>query len=313
MRYESSPYYNTSPQDQESRRIQQFYEVLDQVEAVKPLTLAIDRDAEKPAEAAAYDFLTVDYVPGTTLHVVPELATDFESGFLGFVPLVSRTGKASKHGVFFGSFFFTDGTELKAAIKPHTTSEDTYAAYKKAEMSCLYDYFTNVAARELGFESLEPVGLITNNQGTNYSITWLDQNLVTLDSTDWTCFFQPGFKNEGMREELAKAARITALLHATGASYHGDLAARNIATNSEGQIFLIDWEHGNITNRPARDIEERFGYSWKDLKNFADSLANPPGHSLPGIGIFSALDGNWGEARLSPTCFWPNILISAAI
>lgn len=282
--------YDLPPSELE--RIDQFRETLGRIE-VKPLTTQIDINEVYPAAVAKRDFFNNNYQPGPCFYALPEIAHELAEDLTGFEPYVSRGGKASAHGVFFGALTFADGFELPVAVKPHSVNEDSVYSRREAEESCLRDYFTNSAATKSGFESLEPVGFILDDGGNSYSLTVLDEKLTSLESNEWREFFRKGFVNTGMREQLYKVALNAASLHDTGYSYHGDLAPRNIATNLYGQVFFIDWEKGNLTKAEAPDIEERFGKSWIDLKTLMQGMVKPPYGNDPGIGMFKYCEGDW--------------------
>lgn len=286
------PSVEQGSQSLEQARIAEFQGILARA-AVLPLTASVDIEQADPVAAAKDSFFRTDFQPvgedglsRPTFYALPEVTHELAEDLVGFEPFISRGGKASGHGVFFGALQFADGMELAVAVKPHFSNENDPESKRNAESSCLQDYFGNVAAKKCGFESLEPVGFILDEDGTPYSLTVLDQTLDTLDNINWTHFFEEGFDTIGMKDLLYKVAMITALLHNNGESFHGDLAARNIATNIYGQVFLIDWEYGNVTNSPAPDAEERFGKSWVDLRKLLQSMIRPANIKDPGVGMF---------------------------
>ena len=295
MEWEKQESFRHPYEEEESIRLSKVHELqenisLYQIKAFDPI---LNCGAENPSREAAEHFKYSEKELAPTFYLVPELAEFASEGISGFTPYTSRSGNSSYHGVFFGEIHFADGSSISVAVKPHDIEEDNN--YTANEESCLNDYFANLAAKELGFESLKPVGLILDYEGTQYSITKLEEDLDTLDMLDWTDFYKEGFKNYGMREHWYKSALYAANLHQNGDSYHGDMAARNIAINSSGHVFFIDWEKGNITNQPSMDVEERFGHSWVDLKGLLLSMARPADlRHNPGIGIFKH-SANWWE------------------
>lgn len=283
-------------QDKEAQRIAEFQNLLPLL-AIAPLYAEIDLKSKDPASETGKRFVIENNFGMPTFFAVPEIANELQEGLVSFEPLVSR-GKASRNGVFFGAFHFTDGSQLEVAVKPHPIGSEDKLGFREAEVACLKDYFTNVAAQKAKFEGLTPVGMILNEEGMPYSITLLDEALTTQDSTDWTEFYKEGHETAGMREMWGKVASVVALLHDTGDCVHGDLEARNIAANPDGHVFLIDWEFGQVTTAPSIDIEERFGKSLIDIKALMVSMARPsnlPYNQRPGIGLFTHNKGLWWD------------------
>lgn len=280
--------------DTESVRVSEFQELLGQL-SVKPLTTELDMSDADPTQRARTEFIGRDYQARPTLYVAANIAGEVGSSIQGFKPYISRSGKASAHGVFFGALVLNDGFDLPVAVKPHEVTEDTGLSRRESETSCLRDYFTNVAAEKCGLKSLEPVGFMLSEGEQPYSLTVLDEKLTSFDSINWTRYYEEGYETVGMRELYYKAALHAANLHDTGYSYHGDLAPRNIATNLYGQVFFIDWEKGNVTQSEAPDVEERFGKSLVDLKALMMASVKPPFGSDPGIGMFMQCQGNYWE------------------
>lgn len=264
---------------------------------VEELMVQPDLKSAQPSDEAGKRFIAMQYKPETTFYVTSEFKQVSGSEIIGFEPFVSSTGVLSYHGVFFGGLETENGSQIPVAVKPHEIVCDDVVSKRDAEKSCFSDYFTNVAAKLGHLCSLEPVGFILGKDGDPYTITLLEDDLTTLDSIDWTVFYREGTETVGMRDIWKKTAVNVANLHSIGDSLHGDLATRNIATNSDGQILLIDWEHGNITESNSGDIEERFGNSLVDLRKLMDDMARPT-HLLsnPGVGLFQECSGSWWEA-----------------
>lgn len=278
-------------------RIAEFQSTLPKV-AIASLPQEIDLSATSPAEEAARQFTAEHSLHIPALYVVPEIATDMCNSLVGFEPLVSNSNKTSRNGVFFGIFHFDDGSEVRVAVKPHESFEDDITSRREAEKTCLKDYFTNVAAQEAKFDSLIPFGFLLDEDGSQYSLTVLDEDLKSFDGMEWSKFYTEGFETSGMETLWSKTASQVALLHSTGNSFHGDLYPRNVATDSDGHIILHDWEFGNLTTEAPNDIEDRFGKSWLDIKSLMIGMARPsylPQNQNPGIGLFENCDGSWWE------------------
>lgn len=282
-------------------KVAEFQEFLHHAH-VESVQVNIDPDAEIPAAEAQSRFTRLHYPTLPTLFVVPEMYEFAEEGILGFEPFTSRSGNASRHGVFFGAIICNDGSQIAAAVKPHDLSAGTGPRYLDEE-SCLKEFFANAAAQKLGFEGLQPLGFAHNREGTFYSLTLLNESLDTLDTLDWTSFCAENFTNIGMKEIMHKTALQAAFLHQNGKSnkgdsFHGDMAARNVAIDLDGHVFFIDWEDGVVTNASTCDIEERFGRSLTDIKAFMVSLARPAGLKYnPGLGIFEHSSDWWVDFK----------------
>lgn len=276
-------------------KVHEFQEAL-QTTHIELLDLKVDCTAFDPIKDAMERF-NADHVPETEskFYVTPELGDYENETVVGFRPYTSRSGNASYHGVFFGEMHFSDGSEMSVAVKPHDLGEQNFIEDRE---SCTKDYFANIVAKKLGFESLQPVGMIIDKDGAQYSITKLDETLDSFDTMDWNSFFADDFKNEGMKELWYKTALFTAMLHETGDSYHGDLAARNVATNPEGHVFLIDWEKGGLTNEPPLDIDARFGHTLIDVQSLMVSMVRPSDlkHN-PGLGMFQHSTNRWEDFK----------------
>lgn len=250
-----------------------------------------------PAEAAAQIFYESEYHPGSTFYIAPQFA-EFMQGhtIVGMEALESRAARMSRHKVFFLNLKFEEGSELAVAIKPHELEPSSLDPKKEAQASCLKDYFTNVAAQQIGLETLNPVGFIIDSQGVPYSITQLYKGLSTLDSTYWANYYKPGEEISGMNELLDKSAEAVADVHHLGASYLGDLAFRNIATNLYGRVFLIDWEYGKVTLHDAESDEQNLQRTVDELGALMYDLAAPPDLKKgAGVGLFTHNTGSWWE------------------
>src|SRR3990167_1686487 len=162
--------------DTELERVNSFMETIGRVSLVKPLEMDFDFSEREPVDQATRRFHNYEREAEPTLHldvgalegILPKLVTDFH-------PLISRGGKRSNHGVFFGNLEFSDGVQLPVAVKPHGgEAEDSL-------QSGLRDYGNNVAINKLGFYTLQPAGIVADYNRT-YSLTVLDESLSTLDS-----------------------------------------------------------------------------------------------------------------------------------
>ena len=298
MRVETEPFRQIASNEllPEERRIAEFQQTLARVGLTELTYTRVDTGQADPAFAAQKSFFAgPDFKGEPTFYLNSDVAHEFTSDIVDFEPFVSR-GKGSAHQVFFGALMLADGSEVHVAIKPYESDPTDPSQRYAAEENCFRDYFTNVAAKDCGFESLESVGFILDQEGYPYSLTLLEESLSTLDSINWTRFYEQGYETVGMRELIHKVALLTAWLHSNGDSFHGDLALRNVATNPHGHVFFIDWEKGKVTNLPSGDVEERFGKSWLDLKTFLADIAKPTKCENPGAGLFTLCEEDWWTA-----------------
>lgn len=273
----------------EFARVHQFQETIGHVSLIKPLNLQFDFVEEEPIEQAARRFLIYDREVQPTFYLEPGQIEQVPQTIAGFQAFISRGGKRSNHGVFFGNLQFNDDSQLPVAVKPHTGEGANVTE------SCLRDYFKNAAINKLGFFSLQPVGLVLDSSRA-YSLTALEESLTTLDSIDWSNFYPDTSQNPGMVQIWSQVARHLAALHAQGSLMHGDLAARNIAVTSDSQVFFMDWEYASIDLKEPRDVKVKFGYSFTDLDVLAASLCVPPDAQIKGgIGLFAGKSGDWWE------------------
>jgi hypothetical protein len=280
----------------EYQRVRRFQECLGGV-SVKKIETKVDISAKLPSESASEDFLSFEVQYDSTFYAQPDMYEYFKAGIDHFEPFVSRGGKASRHGVFFGALVVGDGDEeVQVAVKPHARTEDTYVGKKEADRSCLKDYFVNVAAIECGFTTLTPVGVLLNSENDAYSFTTLDTGLTSLEAIRWPKFYKPEIELVDGSGIWSKMSMQTAIVHDTGDSHHGDLAGRNAAIHLFGQLMLIDLEDGNFTLHESHDIEERFGNSLVDLRKLMDSMATPKKAPNPGLGLFDRMKTNWWPA-----------------
>lgn len=269
----------------EMTRVYQFWETLGRTALIKPAHFQFDFKDVAPVEQATRRFFNYDMEAQPTLYLEPSQDEELQTQRLtGFWPRVTRGGKRTRHGVFFGDLIFNDDRQLPVAIKPHDDDRPG------AKESCLRDYTNNLAAGELGFFSLEPVGFLLDYD-RSYSITRLQESLTTLDSIDWSNFYPDTNDHPGMMQIWSQVARRLADLHVDGSMMHGDLAARNIAITSDSQVFFIDWEFASLDLKEPRDVEVKFGYSFADLDLLVACMCMPT--TQGGIGIFSGKAGDW--------------------
>lgn len=274
------------PITNEQGRVDQFTRTVRGLDQLMVATVEIDFAAEQPVYMAASQFMnTHDTSYG--LYLPPELKKDRE-GVEDFYPRISRGGKRSGHGVFFGDLKFTDGQTLPVAVKPH---------WDEPVHSCLKDYLNNLAVLRIGVETLRPAGfLFSSDTKTAYSMTLLEDGLTTLDSVDWSSFYPDILKNQGMINIWKLMAENLAYIHAIGSINHGDIAARNIAQTPEGNLFFIDWERARISLATPRDAEVRYSYSHPDLLTLIESMCYPTHDNFKaGIGVFYQKEGDWWQ------------------
>lgn len=278
-----------------TERVEAFRVALEDI-AVAPLHATLDISNESPAKDAANTFIFENRNDEPTLFLEPDLveAIDEAEGLVGFQPYVVASSKTSGHGVFFGALRLGDGSEVEVAVKPHHYDSDDILDKRKMERSCLRDYFTNIAAHKAQFDGLKSIGFLLDLDGTPYSLTLLEEELSTYDSIDWTVLHKEGHETSGMRTLWDKAAMLVAHLHSTGDSFHGDLAPRNIGTNPEGQVFLIDWELGNVTTHESHDTRQRGRKLHSEMRKLMESMLYPTYKG--GTGMFQDLkDVSWWD------------------
>lgn len=274
----------------ELERVDQFAESIGRIALVKPLNFELNFNEEQPVSRAGLRFLNYERESQPTLHLSLAEQLGNPTAITGFEPYISRGGKRSNHGVFFGNLQFENGQEQAVAVKPHFGEPD------RSLESSLRDFGNNAAISQIGFYTLQPAGLVVD-YNRSYSMTVLDESLTTLDSIDWSRFYPNINENVGMMQIWSQAARRLAALHSEGSLMHGDLAARNIAVNADNQVFFIDWEYASIDLKTPRDAEVQYGYSWTDLDVLIASLCRPPDAEIKGgIGVFTGKQGNWWKS-----------------
>ncbi len=300
-----------SMRDGELERLAAFRALLDKIAWVEPVTvdtynspqespvkpwqeastrLAVDLHDDQPLRAAADRFRlyhgrqTVE--PTLFLADTLPLEEAVTEHTPVFMPFISRVGKRSAHGVFFGELSLGERT-IEVAVKPHNGENSLE--------TCLRDYLANIVIERTGLQSLEPVGFVIAGDSA-YSLTRLDRGLTTLDSIDWSTFSKSFNQHPGMLTILSQLARQTASMHDRGSISHGDMAGRNAAIRTDNTSFWIDWEHATISMRTPRDAESRFQTSFVDLQTFIESLCLPPDHPYKaGLGVFEAGYANWWQ------------------
>ena len=280
--------------DLEHERVTQFNELITQELPVHCIMPQIDLSDADPLHSAIRRVQSLGFQrglmfdPATINSITPE-GSEIPK-VVEFIPRVSR-GKKSAHGVFFGDIVFDNDRTLEVAVKPFTDGNNEWGA--------LYDQLSNYAVSNLGLYTLEPAGVILDGRGehgTSYSMTVLEEGMTTFDSIDWTGFADSMEEKPGMTELWSSLARTAAVLHASGQSNHGDLAARNIATSDDGGAFLIDWEKARFSGVAPRDAEMRYQFSSVDLSQLIESMCRTTEDPFkPGIGIFNLKKNNWWE------------------
>lgn len=277
--------------DSEAQRIGEFVSFLPEVERIAQIVPDTEFSDPNPIRDAERRFIAFEYDNQPTLYLNPDVLDCPEQMIdLSFSPLVARGGKRSAHGVFFGELAIGEQS-LRVAVKPHAANAFTTG---------LDDYFKTHGMDALGFNSLTPVGLLLgkDQDETAYSFTLLEEGLTTIDSIDWSEFYPFANEHPGMQEMWRSISDQAAILHARGNKSHGDMAARNIATNNEGITFLIDWEHARIDNNEARDAESRYSHSYSDISVLLESMCLPPHANIggkTGIGIFYDKKADWWD------------------
>ena len=272
--------------DPDARRVAEFVSILGRVTSSSICAPDFDFDNDElPVDAAERRFINNDLIGDLAFYgrTIDDKPTGFEAR-------VARGGKRSNHGVFFGDIYFGDES-VPVAVKPH---------HDNASKTCFGDFFKGCAVQELGTYTLQPFGFIIGEISDTraYSMTILEDGISTLDSIDWSNYLPDTSKNPGMQELWRSIREQAAVLHAEGRISHGDLAARNIATTTEGSTFFIDWELACLKSAKTADVQARVEQSYIDLQKLLESMASPPGakNITPGIGILYEKDVDWWES-----------------
>lgn len=277
--------------DKELERVEKFQRTLSETNIVLPFRPEFDFEEDLPVRNAIDRFLLYEAQTDTTLYIDPSFHSNITDNNLTFSPLVSRGGKRSAHGVFFGDLYNDNNHIATVAVKPHEVSGID---------SCLNDYANTLAVQDLGIFSVQSLGFIMNKnkKAEAYSFTILEETLTTLDSIDWSKYYPTTDINPGMHEMWRVLSDQLAVLHDGGNISHGDMAARNIATIAEQEgsdsIFFIDWEMARISKLAPRDAEVRYNHSYADLSVLLESMCLPShGNFKSGIGLFYGKDVDW--------------------
>lgn len=281
------PFLEREP-DAEWQRIEEFQNTIGRISSIKTIDVEFEPDSDEPVYEAIARFKTYDYDQKTGLYLDPVFAQKFSAGVEYFNPLMAR-GRHSGHGLFLGVLESKEEKFEKVAVKPFRY-EDNFLG------KCLKDYFNNAAVRDLGIDTLRPVGLILDHNRA-YSLTQLDETLTTLDSVDWQNFYDDREENPGMVETWQRIGRLMAVFHSMGSMMHGDLAPRNIADTAEGNLLFIDWELAHISLKAPRDAEVSYGFSYTDLSTLFNAMCRPTDADFQaGIGLLYGKDVDWWEA-----------------
>lgn len=272
--------------DPDAKRVAEFINVLGRISAATTCNPDFDFDRDElPVDAAERRFINNQLTGELTFFgfETDELPISFEAR-------VARGGKRSNHGVFFGDLNFSDHS-VAVAVKPH---------HDNASKTCFGDYFKGCAVRQLGTYTLKPFGFIIGEVGDNraYSMTELEDGVSTLDSIDWSTYLPDDSLHPGMQELWRSTREQAAVLHAEGRISHGDMAARNIATTTEGSTFFIDWELACIKATKSNNVQARVEQSYIDLQKLLESMASPPNakNITPGIGLLFNKEVDWWGA-----------------
>ncbi len=273
----------------EETRVRTFQETLGQIAEARVVDISLDLYQDDPVHDGVMSLTAEAYSAQPTFLVHPAQEALAQPD-ITFTPLRTRGGKRSVHGVFFGTMQWQDGNAMQVAVKPHDTD---------SRRSCATDYVANVAIDELGLHNLESLGVVMSARDeTAYSITRLNPGLTTLDSVNWRYFKEDPNVARYSSTIWSQVARQTAMIHALGSVKHGDLAARNIAVQSDGGVFPIDWEHASISLKTPRDAEVRYSMSWTDMSMLMESLILPPvapAGTKIGLGLFAGSHDVWGD------------------
>lgn len=293
MRFEQEPHITQfeSFDDRELQNVYEFHEAISSVDRISSHEVRVDLsgdtlESETPVDQAIRRFRV--YGNTGTLYLEDAYLSDGLK-VTDFVPLISRGGKRSYHGVFFGNLHFSNGQEVPVAVKPHIDRGE-------AVNSCLSEYYNNEAISKLNFPNLQPVGFVALSNDRAYSFTYLDEALSTIDSIDWSSFYPATSEHPGMQEIWRQISEQAAFMHENGSISHGDFAARNIATTIDGGVMFIDWERARISTAEPRDAEVRFTHSHSDLATLLESMCRPTHDRFKaGIGIFYGKELDWWQ------------------
>ncbi len=286
--------------DLEQERVDQFSSIISNTEVtIRDVIPDIDQD-DYDVRGAMKRFVAYEYKEEPTLYVNPKLGIETGISELRFAPYMSRGGKKSKHGVFFGKLALGGYDGIDVAVKPHdTTLESTDFQYFE---SAVGDYFKTAAVHDLGVFTLTHAGIFLGSPDDEmaYSMTMLKEGVTTIDSIDWSQFFPNTQRHPGMQQIWTSIAEQLACFHdySDGKLYksHGDLAPRNIATSSDEGQFFIDWETASFTPGIPKDTEVGATSAYLDLSVLVESMCLPPHANLGGkngIGIFYGKQGDW--------------------
>jgi len=268
----------------EGERVRQFKDQIDRLDGTEIIDFNLNFDLDFPVDFAIKQFTLQENNSRYKLYLPPSLGQD-DAIVDNFYPRISRVGKRTGHGVFFGDISFTNGNKIGVAVKPHWTEPVT---------SCLRDYINNIGITQLGIETLQSSGFLLGYDNTPaYSMTLLEDDLTTLDSIDWRNFYPDVEKDQGMINIWKSVAQNLAYIHAIGSINHGDLDARNIAQTSAGNLFFIDWERANVSLQKPRDAEVRYGYSHPDLYAILKSMCES---TKVGLGIYYKKPGDYWDS-----------------
>jgi len=274
--------------DREFVRAREFVDTIGLVSEIAPNEIRLDLGEVNPMKDAISRYQTYEHRGHPTLFLANamQLGQANPGEGLAFTPRISRGGKRSFHGVFFGDFDIGSELSIPVAVKPHVDQPSE---------SCLKDYLSNGAVKRIGLHTLRNVGYVMSETRA-YSMTVLDDTLDTFDSLDWSGFLPNIYENPGMQDMWRELAGQTAFLHAKGSMSHGDLAGRNVAIGSEGSAFVIDWEKARLSFVPPRDVEAQFSNSYLDLSVLLESMCLPPHAEFKaGLGIFYGKTQDWWQ------------------
>lgn len=275
--------------DRELQRVMEFSQVLGSVASFSSITLSYESESDKPVQDAIHRFETYESIGIPTMYL--EKRYEKLQGELSFDPRISRGGKRSFHGVFFGDLIIGDNEPIPLAVKPHIGDSALH--------TCIGEYVNNEVIRSMNFPNLSPVGFLVASRDRAYTFTIRDDLLTTLDSLDWSGFYPETENNPVMREMWDNIAQQVAILHQDGNRSHGDLAARNIAMTAEGGILIIDWEKARLNTQKGttKDAEARYASSSLDLLTLVESITRPPHDEFKaGIGILYGKEVDWWQA-----------------
>lgn len=281
------------PIDHEQERIRDFSQALKRLQVIRPAEIDTDFTDERPVPFAIKRFLAFEHEDTLTFYTNPDVL-EVPVDRVRFSPRISRVGKQSRHGVFFGDLQLGPGLQVPVAVKPHLDEERD---------SCLDEYFNTLAITQLGMSTLVELGFIYGDREEDpaYSITVLQEGLSTLDSVDWSSFYPDIEEHPGMLALWKGAAYQAAKLHAPGNRSHGDLAGRNVgekggALSDQTRVILLDWESATIGGQPPRDAEVRYSHSHSDITTIVESMCRSTDVDFrAGIGVFAGKSGDWWQ------------------